>query len=75
LTLGELGLEDEQPELTANYMRRYHLSNSPSARSLWLSIRAEDELDNAAAVEQLAQRLKQDFPDSAEYQSWLELAK
>jgi len=75
LVLGEIGLEDNQPELTANYMRRFHTTNRPTARSLWLSIQAENELDNPEAVEQLAQRLKRDFPDSTEYQSWLELVQ
>jgi type IV pilus assembly protein PilF len=75
LTLADIGLEEGQPELTSIYIRRYHLGNQPGPRSLWLKIRAEHALGNADAVEELGQLLKKDFPDSAEYQSWLELSK
>lgn len=55
------------------YIDRYHLVSRASARSLWLAIRNTLELNNEGEVEELAQRLEADFPDSTEYQQWKQI--
>lgn len=55
------------------YIDRYHLVARVSAPSLWLAIRNTLELDSEGEVEELAQRLESDFPDSQEYQDWLKI--
>lgn len=55
------------------YIDRYHLVSKASARSLWLAIRNTLELNNEGEVEELAQRLEADFPDSKEYQQWKQI--
>jgi Tfp pilus assembly protein PilF len=42
-----------------------------SAKSLWLSIRTELMLNKDQNVDELANELQTNFPDSDEYQSWL----
>lgn len=55
------------------YLDRYHLSSKPSARSLWLTIRNTLELDEQGDIEELAQRLAAEFPDSQEYKEWKQI--
>lgn len=55
------------------YIDRYHLVSKASARSLWLAIRNTLELNNEGEVDELAQRLEADFPDSTEYQQWKQI--
>lgn len=55
------------------YIDRYHLVSRASARSLWLAIRNTLELNNEGEVQELAQRLEADFPDSTEYQQWKQI--
>ena len=55
------------------YLDRYHLTSRASARSLWLAIRNTLELDDQGDVEELAQRLESDFPDSQEYVEWKQI--
>jgi len=52
------------------YLDRYHLVARPSAKSLWLAIRNELELNALGDIEELAQRLEADYPDSEEFKSW-----
>ena len=60
-------------ESTRLYIDRYHLVARPSAKSLWLAIQNTLELDSAGDVDELAQRLESEFPDSREYQDWLKI--
>ena len=55
-----------------SYLDRYHLVAKPNPRSLWLSIQAASKIDASADVTELVERLKTDFPDSREYQTWKE---
>jgi type IV pilus assembly protein PilF len=55
------------------YLDRYHLTSRASARSLWLAIRNTLELDDQGDIEELAQRLESDFPDSQEYVEWKQI--
>jgi type IV pilus assembly protein PilF len=75
LMLAEISFEEKQQELTAVYLKRYHLVGAPTARSLWLEIRSELEQNNREEAYKLAKKLKTDFADTPEYQSWLKLLK
>lgn len=75
LMLAEISFEEKQNDLTTIYLKRYHLVGTPSARSLWLEIRNELELNNRNEAYKLARKLKTDFADTPEYQSWLKLSK
>lgn len=55
------------------YLDRYHLTSKASARSLWLAIRNTLELDDQGNIEELAQRLEAEFPDSREYFEWQQI--
>jgi len=55
------------------YLDRYHLVSRASAKSLWLAIRNTLELDDQGDIEELAQRLETDFPDSQEYVEWKQI--
>jgi type IV pilus assembly protein PilF len=54
-----------------DYLDQFHLVSRPSAKSLLLSIRTELELNPDADIDELANMLEKDFPDSNEYQAWL----
>jgi type IV pilus assembly protein PilF len=71
VTMAKIRFDDQNFKDAKLYLDRYHLVARPSAKSLWLSIRAELELDRRRNVDELAEQLKTDFPDSDEYQSWL----
>lgn len=73
LAFADLLFEESDHAGAKPYLDRYHLVARPSAKSLWLGIRNDLELGNERAVEELAQRLASDFPDSDEYKSWLKI--
>lgn len=75
LALAELSFDDEKYDLTRLYLQRFHLVAQPTARSLWLDIRNELEMDNQQRAYDLAEKLKSDFPESQQYKSWLALEK
>jgi type IV pilus assembly protein PilF len=75
ILLAEISFEEEKLDLTTIYLKRYHLVGPPTARSLWLEIRNELELDHREEAYKLAEKLKTDFADTPEYQSWLKLTK
>ncbi len=75
LLLAEISFEEKQHDLTTIYLKRYHLVGEPTARSLWLEIRNELELNHRDKANELAEKLKSEFADSPEFQSWLLLSK
>ena len=75
ILLAEISFEEKQHDLTTIYLKRYHLVGEPTARSLWLEIRNELELNNRDKANQLAEKLKTEFADSPEFKSWLLLSK
>lgn len=75
IQLAELTFDEGEHDMTALYLKRYHLVGEPTARSLWLDIRNELKLDNEPRAFGLAQQLKADFPESQEFKDWLELEK
>ena len=75
LTMAEISYEEKNQDLIELYLTRYYLSNQPSARSLWLEIRNELDQNNEARAAERAELLRENFADSDEYKSWLELSK
>lgn len=75
LLLAEISFEEKQHDLTTIYLKRYHLVGESTARSLWLEIRNELELNHRDKADELAEKLKTEFADSPEFQSWLLLSK
>ncbi|MFZ9039799.1 MAG: type IV pilus biogenesis/stability protein PilW, partial [Gammaproteobacteria bacterium] len=73
LTISELMFSEGDHVQAKFYIDRYHLSAPASAKSLWLAIQNTLELDSAGDVDELAQRLESEFPDSREYQDWLKI--
>lgn len=71
VTMGKVAFEDQNYKNAKLYIDRYHLVAKPSAKSLWLSIRAELELNKNQNVNELSDILQTNFPDSDEYKSWL----
>ena len=73
LAMGELLFNESEFAQAKPYLDRYHLVSRPSAKSLWLEIRTSLYLDSQVDVSELGQQLEEDFSDSPEYQSWLEI--
>lgn len=73
LTMGELMFSEADHQNARLYLDRYHFVAQPSAKSLWLSIRNTLELDGDGDIAEMAQLLKEKFPDSQEYQEWLKV--
>ena len=71
ITMAKIYFDDQNFKSAKLYLDRYHLVAKPSAKSLWLSIRAELELNKNRDVDELANQLQINFPDSDEYQFWL----
>ncbi len=64
--IAKLRFEQQQLEPARTFMRRYEKVSLPTAESLWLIIRIENQLRNPAAVKAYMQMLRRNFPDSAE---------
>ena len=73
LAMGKLVFKQEDFAQAKNFIDRYHSVSSATAESLLMAIQTELELNSNTNVYELAQKLKTDFPDSAEYQSWLKM--
>ena len=73
LTMGDLLFEEGAYSKAKPYLDHYHLVAKPSARSLWLAIRNTLELDTEGDVDEMAQRLEVEFPDSEEYKAWQQI--
>jgi type IV pilus assembly protein PilF len=71
LAMGNLLFEEGEYAAAKPYLDHYHLVARASARSLWLAIRNTLQLDSKGHVDELAQRLGTDFPNSPEYKEWL----
>jgi len=71
VTMGKIAFDDQNYKNAKLYIDRYHLVAKPSAKSLWLSIRNELELNKNQNVDELSDQLQTNFPDSDEYKSWL----
>lgn len=75
INLAAINLAENNNKLTDLYLKRYHLSGQASARSLWLSIRNELAMGNHSSIDELAEKLENNFAGSEEYKQWLALEK
>jgi len=73
LSMGDVLYKEGDYTNAKIYLDRYHLVARASARSLWLVIRNTLELDDQGDIEELAQRLETEFPDSQEYVEWKQI--
>ena len=73
ISMARIEFEEENYTEAKAYLDRFHRVAQPTARSLWFAIRAELQMDNNRNVDELAEKLKTNFPDSEEYKSWLKL--
>lgn len=72
IAMGDMMYEAGDYQSARLYIDRYHLVARPSAKSLWLAIQNTLQLDSRADVSELVQQLESRFPDSKEYQTWLQ---
>lgn len=75
LQMAELELKASNLLPARAFLERYQQAARPSAESLWLGVRIERGLGNAAAAADYARRLKEDFPTSQETKALLELER
>lgn len=75
LGMAEIHFDEKKHDFTRLYLERFHLVSTPTPQSLWLDIQNELETDNKDRAFALAEKLKNDFPDSQQYQSWLAIQK
>jgi type IV pilus assembly protein PilF len=73
ITSAGLFFEDQNFKSTKILMQHYHRVTKPTAKSLWLAIRADLDLGDTLNAEDLARRLQANFPLSDEYAAWLDL--
>jgi type IV pilus assembly protein PilF len=73
IEMSTLELDEGKFDAAKLYIDRFHLVDRPTARSLWLAIRVERGINGANNVEELGQQLESEFPNSAEFKSWLAL--
>ena len=73
LSMGDVLYKEGDYSNAKIYLDRYHLVSKASAKSLWLAIRNTLELDDQGDIEELAQRLETEFPDSREYVEWKQI--
>jgi len=73
VAMAKIRFEDQNFKQAKIYLNQYHLLARPSAKSLWLTIRTELALGSSIDVDELAAQLRDDFPDSDEYQFWLDI--
>ncbi len=72
-TMADLNNRESRYEDAKTYIDQYHLVARPTAATLWFAIGNELELGNRKSIEELAERLAKDFPESDEYQQWLSI--
>lgn len=73
--LAEINLAEKNHDLTSLYLDRFHLTGDASAKSLWIKIQNDLALGNNDKVDELAEKLANDYADSEEYKQWLALEK
>ena len=69
IQLAQIRYQQGNVDEARRYISRYNKLMSPSAESLWLSLRIERKGGERAAEQGYANQLRRRFPNSAEYQS------
>lgn len=72
-TMADLNNRQGRYAEAKTFIEQYHLVSKPTAATLWFAIGNELELGNKKSIEELAEQLRQEFPDSEEYQQWLRI--
>ncbi|MCK4710009.1 MAG: type IV pilus biogenesis/stability protein PilW [Gammaproteobacteria bacterium] len=75
INMAEITFAEKDNQLTSLYLKRYHLTGAESARSLWVSIQNEMDLNNNSKVNELVKKLEMNFANSKEHKQWLALNK
>ncbi len=73
IQLAELMFEQGQYDLARLYLKRLHLQDKPTARSLWLAVQTEIALDNIEKARELGKLLEESYPEAPQTRSWQEL--
>jgi type IV pilus assembly protein PilF len=71
-SLAELELEQQNYLSARGFLERYLVVSRTSPSTLWLGVRIERGLGNAATANQYAQRLKNEYPNAAETKQLLQ---
>lgn len=66
LQMGMVTFEQGNALTARAFLERYLATAKPSAAGLWLGVRVEQSLNDAAAAKKYADQLRQQFPDSVE---------
>lgn len=72
LELAQIAWQNHDVTRAQYYLKRYNRLAKPSSSSLWLTMELAKQQGNKTLANQAAQELKQDFPNSVEYQRYLE---
>lgn len=72
LELAQLAWQNHDVTRAQYYLKRYNRLAKPSSSSLWLTMELAKQQGNKTLVNQAARELKQDFPNSVEYQRYLD---
>lgn len=70
INMAEISLAEGQYDFTKLYLERYHQVVKPTAHSIWLMIQNELAAGNTHKAAEWAEKLEQDFADSAEFKKW-----
>ena len=71
----QASLENKDYLLTRDYLKQYTEITSHTAETLWIGVQAEYSLGNQHAVSAYVQQLREQFPDTEEYQAYLALLR
>ena len=69
----QASLENKDYLLTRDYLKQYTEIATHTAETLWIGVQAEYSLGNQHAVSAYVQQLREQFPDTEEYQAYLAL--
>lgn len=75
LELANLELMRNNPNAALNYLKMYKQNNQASPKSLWISIQTFKRLNKKDELASAILQLKSVYPDSEEYQAYLESQK
>jgi Tfp pilus assembly protein PilF len=71
----QASLENKDYLLTRDYLKQYTAIADQTAETLWIGVLAEYALGNQRAVSAYVQQLREQYPDTEEYQAYLALLR
>ena len=66
LSMAEIGVNTNKYLMSRAYIQRFHITNNPTAESLWIQIQTEKALKSKKHYQQYSELLLKRFPDSTE---------